>query len=107
MLISLGVDFLLESVVSDHLMGFPIEVFAKDSLGGLDHLAFVSGFYTSMLDDSLVFIGCYLVPLRQNTKVETHTNEERRRGELASPTLRHALQRNQRCVFTRVDHFTI
>jgi hypothetical protein len=45
--------------------------------------------------------------LRQNTKAETCTNEERRRAELASPMLHHALQRNQRRAFARVAHFTI
>jgi hypothetical protein len=47
------------------------------------------------------------LPLCQNTKAETSTNEERRRAELTSPTLHHTIQRNQRCAFACVAHFTI
>jgi lambda repressor-like predicted transcriptional regulator len=48
-----------------------------------------------------------MMTLRQNTKVQTRTNEERRRAELASSTLHHVLQRNWRHAFTCVAHFII
>jgi hypothetical protein len=45
--------------------------------------------------------------LCQNTKAETHTNEEMRHVELMSLTLRDTLECNRRHTFARVAHFTI
>jgi lambda repressor-like predicted transcriptional regulator len=45
--------------------------------------------------------------LCQSTKAEMCTNDERRRTERASPTLRHTLQRNWRRAQMCIAHFTI
>jgi hypothetical protein len=57
--------------------------------------------------DEITFPVAPVPALWQNTKVETRTNEERRRAKLTSPTLRHTLQRNRRRTFARVTHVTI